>query len=355
MAFISLIEQQIALLRQGIHAATIGILCLSLTFGCFSPAPALASTEGTDVLFGQTAAEHGIPDRCGPDIEATHASVLDENGNVCFGRRATNRAQIASLTKIMTAIVALETLTPEAIIEVTPSAASVGESSAGLMQGDSMTLDASLKALLTASGNDAATAIAEAAGAVILTEQGLEGDGYAYQAAFVSAMNAKSSTLQLANTYFTNPHGLDFDNYAQGQYSCAQDVATMLRYGMSIERLRANIGFTQVDITVNRAGVETVLSLTNTDTMLQTYAGTCAAKTGYTLAAGPCVATAVNRGDGHEYYAVVLGSSSKPQRFTDAAALYDWTYATRETRLILSWQQRIGLWVEYALETSILH
>lgn len=123
---------------------------------------------------------------------------------------------------------------------------------------------------------------------------------------------------------------------------------------MGIERLRANIGFSQVDITVNRTGVETTLSLTNTDTMLQTYEGTCAAKTGYTLAAGPCVATAVNRNDGHEYYAVVLGSSSKPQRFTDAATLYDWTYTNRETRLVFSWHQRVGLWIKHALKTSTL-
>ncbi|MEG0790873.1 MAG: D-alanyl-D-alanine carboxypeptidase [Gordonibacter sp.] len=342
----------IAFSHQSVRAASVGVLCLALGLGCIAPTPAHAAAEESDLLFGQTALQHGIPVRSGPDLEASYASVLDEGGDLCFGRRATDQAQIASLTKIMTAIVALETLSPDAAIKVTPTAASVGESSAGLMQGDVMTLDASLKALLTASGNDAATALAEAAGTIILADQGLSGDGYACQAAFVDAMNAKGSALGLVNTCFTNPHGLDFDAWAQGQYSCAQDVAVMLRYGMGIERFRASIGFSNVDIAVNRNGSETTLSLSNTDTMLQTYEGTCAAKTGYTLAAGPCVATAVNRGDGHEYYAVVLDSSSKPQRFADSETLYDWTYATRETRATLPWHKRIGLWIDYALDTA---
>lgn len=193
-----------------------------------------------------------------------------------------------------------------------------------------MTFDDALKALLAASGNDAASAIAQAAGALLLQDQGLDGDAYACEEAFVDAMNAKADELGLANSYFTNPHGLDFDAYAQGQYSCAADVAKMLRTAMQRDLIRANIGFSQVDIEVLRGGAPVTLTLANTDTMLGSYEGTCAAKTGYTLAAGPCVATAVNRGDGHEYYAVVLGSSSKPQRFADAEALCDWVFAERD-------------------------
>lgn len=156
MAFISPINRSSAPLLRSIRIASISILCFSLALGCFSPTLAQALTEESDVLFGQTASEHGIPAESAPPIEATHAAVLDDDGNICFARHATDQVQIASLTKIMTAIVALETLSPEASVEVTPSAASVGESSAGLMQGDIMTLDASLKALLTASGNNVA-------------------------------------------------------------------------------------------------------------------------------------------------------------------------------------------------------
>ncbi|MDU1909188.1 MAG: D-alanyl-D-alanine carboxypeptidase, partial [Eggerthella sp.] len=89
------------------------------------------------------------------------------------------------------------------------------------------------------------------------------------------------------------------------------------------------------------------------------YPGACAAKTGYALAAGPCAASAVNRGDGHKYYAVVLGSSSKPQRFVDSAALYDWAYANRSSLRApiadediagLAWGERVAFTVAWFME-----
>lgn len=131
----------------------------------------------------------------------------------------------------------------------------------------------------------------------------------------------------------------------------------MLRAAMQIDLVRANIGFSQADITVQRDGAPVTLALENTDALLGSYPGACAAKTGYTLAAGPCAATAVNRGDGHEYYAVVLGSSSKPQRFVDSAALYDWAYANRSSLRapisdedIAAWGERVAFTVAWFME-----
>lgn len=297
---------------------------------CCLAAPAFAWTDGGDVVLGRGAAELGLSDELHPSIDASYAALMDEDGTLWFGRAADERAQIASLTKIMTAIVAAEHLDAEASVTVTPEAAGVGESSAGLLAGDEMTFDDALKAVLTASGNDAASAVAQAAGAVILGERGQDGDAYACEAAFVEAMNAKAAELGMAGTRFANPHGLDFDAFAQGQYSCARDVAVMLRHAMGVDLVRSNIGYERVGIAVLRGGAPVTVELANTDTMIEGYAGTCAAKTGYTLAAGPCAATAVNRGDGHEYYAVVLASSSKPQRFADSEALYDWVYARRD-------------------------
>lgn len=193
----------------------------------------------------------------------------------------------------------------------------------------------------------------------MLAQEGSGGDAYACEAAFVEAMNAKAAELGLENSFFANPHGLDFDAFAQGQYSCAADVATMLRAAMQIDLVRANIGFSQADITVQRDGAPVTLALENTDALLGSYPGACAAKTGYTLAAGPCAATAVNRGDGHEYYAVVLGSSSKPQRFVDSAALYDWAYANRSSLRApisdediagLAWGERVAFTVAWFME-----
>ena len=306
-----------------------------------------------------SAAERALPPDRLPDFDASCAALMDEDGTLWFGRNADDAAQIASLTKIMTAIVAADWLDASTMIEVTPEAASVGESSAGLAQGDSMTFDDALKALLTASGNDAASAIAQAAGARMLAQEGSGGDAHACEATFVEAMNAKAAELGLENSFFANPHGLDFDAFAQGQYSCAADVATMLRAAMQIDLVRANIGFSQADITVQRDGAPVTLALENTDALLGSYPGACAAKTGYTLAAGPCAASAVNRGDGHKYYAVVLGSSSKPQRFVDSAALYDWAYANRSSLRApiadediagLAWGERVAFTVAWFME-----
>ena len=324
--------------RRHLRAAA----CLTLVglLACLPLAAAFGSVDADDMVLRLSAAERALPPDRLPDLDASCAALMDEDGTLWFGRNADDAAQIASLTKIMTAIVAADWLDASTMIEVTPEAAR-------LAQGDSMTFDDALKALLTASGNDAASAIAQAAGARMLAQEGSGGDAYACEATFVEAMNTKAAELGLENSFFANPHGLDFDAFAQGQYSCAADVATMLRAAMQIDLVRANIGFSQADITVQRDGAPVTLALENTDALLGSYPGACAAKTGYTLAAGPCAATAVNRGDGHEYYAVVLGSSSKPQRFVDSAALYDWAYANRSSlRAPIADEDIAGLWGE---------
>ena len=252
--------------RRHLRAAA----CLTLVglLACLPLAAAFGSVDEDDMALRLSAAERALPPDRLPDFDASCAALMDEDGTLWFGRNADDAAQIASLTKIMTAIVAADWLDASTMIEVTPEVASVGESSAGLAQGDSMTFDDALKALLTASGNDAASAIAQAAGARMLAQKGSGGDAYACEAAFVEAMNAKAAELGLENSFFANPHGLDFDAFAQGQYSCAADVATMLRAAMQIDLVRANIGFSQADITVQRDGApycyyegETIYSL----------------------------------------------------------------------------------------------
>ena len=311
--------------RRHLRAAA----CLTLVglLACLPLAAAFGSVNEDDMVLRLSAAERALPPDRLPDFDASCAALMDEDGTLWFGRNADDAAQIASLTTIMTAIVAADWLDASTMIEVTPEAASVGESSAGLAQGDSMTFDDALKALLTASGNDAASAIAQAAGARMLAQEGAGGDAHACEAAFVEAMNAKAAELGLENSFFANPHGLDFDAFAQGQYSCAADVATMLRAAMQIDLVRANIGFSQADITVQRDGAPVTLALENTD--------------------------------GHKYYAVVLGSSSKPQRFVDSAALYDWAYANRSSLRApiadediagLAWGERVAFTVAWFME-----
>ena len=158
-----------------------------------------------DVVAGETVESRGLTTSQCPSIDAKYAYVVDEDGTVYFERDPDTQTHIASVTKIMTAIVALENASLDTKITVSNEAATIGESSAALKEGDVLTLEDALKALLTSSGNDAAIAIADAVGG------SLGGTDKAAQAAFVEAMNAKAAELGCTNTIFANPHGLDFD------------------------------------------------------------------------------------------------------------------------------------------------
>ncbi len=254
-----------------------------------------------------------------PSVDATYVYVVDGDGTVYFERGADTQTHIASVTKIMTAIIALENSQLTDQVTVSAEAASIGESSASLKEGDVLSMEDAIKALLTSSGNDAAIAIADTVGAK------LGGAGGA-QAAFVAAMNAKAANLGCVNTLFANPHGLDFDKYAGDMHSTARDVATMSAYAMKNQTFRDIVSKDKATISVTRAGAQTPLELESTDELIGVYEGACGIKTGFTSLAGECFAGACNR-DGRDLYAIVLNSSSEQQRFTDAKTLFDWVYA----------------------------
>ena len=156
--------------RRMLRAASCALAAALVS--CCLPLAAFARTDGGDAVLGCSAADLGISEERLPGIDASHAALMDEEGTLWYGRAAGERAQIASLTKIMTAAVAAEHLDAGDRIVVTPEAAAVGESSAGLAAGDEMSFGDALKAVLTASGNDAASAVAQAAGAAILEGAG---------------------------------------------------------------------------------------------------------------------------------------------------------------------------------------
>ena len=294
------------------------VLAASLSFALV-PATAFAGVAKTDVVAGETVESRGLAVSQCPSIDATYAYVVDGNGTVYFERDPDKQTHIASVTKIMTAIVALENSQLTDQVTVSAEAASIGESSASLKEGDVLSMEDAIKALLTSSGNDAAIAIADTVGAK------LGGEGGA-QAAFVSAMNAKAAALGCMNTLFANPHGLDFNQYAGDMHSTARDVATMSAYAMKSQTFRDIVSKDKATITVTRAGVATPLELESTDELIGAYEGACGIKTGFTSLAGECFAGACNR-DGLDLYAIVLNSSSEQQRFTDAKTLFDWVYS----------------------------
>ena len=241
------------------HIASVGrarllacaLACALALSGAAWTAPAFADVRKADVVYGQTVDARGLAVAQCPSIDAEYAMVMGADGTVYFERNAQSPTQIASITKIMTGVVALDAvedglLSLDSPVTVSAAAAAVGESSAGLQEGDVMNLDAALKALLVPSGNDAAVAIAETIGA--LMEPGTSDP----EAVFVNAMNAKAQELGCTDTVYDNPHGLDFDAYAGDLHSTAADVAKVVQYAMTNDTFRAAVGggSTTIQVTI---------------------------------------------------------------------------------------------------------
>lgn len=288
------------------------------------PVSAFAEVRKADVVYGQTVDARGLAVAQCPNIDAEYALVMGADGTVYFERNAQSPTQIASITKIMTGVVALDAVASGLVsldtpVPVSAAAASVGESSAGLQEGDVMDMETALKALLVPSGNDAAMAIAETVGAA------MEAGAADPESVFVEAMNAKAQELGCTDTVYENPHGLDFDAYAGNLHSTAEDVAKVVQYAMKNDEFRSVVGGGSTAIQVTRDGAKAEIYLESTDGFFDIYEYAIGVKTGVTLLAGPSFAGAANK-DGRELYAIVINSSSEAQRFQDAANLCDWVY-----------------------------
>ena len=301
------------------------LLCLFIAASLclFVTQPAFAEVRRSDIVRGVSVEEAGLIAMQCPSIEAEHAILVDSNGNVYFMRNATSPAQIASITKVMTAIVALDYAGLDMHVAVSANAASVGESSAGLQEGDVMDMETALKALLVPSGNDAGVAIAEAVGARMLAEDPNAGNDA--QNAFVNAMNRKAAEIGCVDTVYENPHGLDDEEFAGNLHSTAADQAKVAQCAMTYEVIRSIVGGGSTTIQVNRGGSTAEIELTSTDTLLETYKYTIGIKTGVTDLAGPSFMGAANNGT-IELYSVVLDSPDEWQRFEDTKSLFNWAF-----------------------------
>ena len=298
-------------------------LVIAVALVCASPSKSFADVRKADVICGQTVEERDLSVADCPSIEAERAFVMSSDGTVYFSRNSEDAAQIASITKVMTAIVAIENAPLNLEVPVSEAAASVGESSAGLQEGDIMDLESALKALLVPSGNDAAIAISEAVGALMLEEGTFDGD--TPMQAFVNAMNAKADELGCIDTYYENPHGLDDDGWEGDLHSTAADQGLVARHAMSIELIRQIVGGGDTTISVMREGKKALVDLETTDLLLDMYSFTLGIKTGVTNLAGPSFMGAAAK-DGIELYSVVLYSTSEYDRFLDTRTLFEWAF-----------------------------
>lgn len=231
-----------------------------------------------------------------------------DTGAVLFEQNATQALAPASLTKLMDLLLIYEAmeegrLKPDETLTCSAYAKSMGGSEIWLKEGEQMTVEELLKALIVVSANDAAVVFAEA---VATTEQ-----------AFVEQMNEKGRELGLVNTHFVNATGFD----EEGHYTCAQDVAAiarelMTRYGDEITR------FSTIWMDSLRGG-ET--ELVNTNRLVRFYDGTTGLKTGTTDAAGHCLCATADR-NGMSLISVIMGCKTSQDRFEESKQLLDYGF-----------------------------
>lgn len=241
-----------------------------------------------------------------PRVTSSAAILIDgETGEILFSRNANARLPMASTTKIMTAIVVLETLDPKAEVRVSANAVSAIGSKARLAQGEVMTVEQLLRALLIISGNDAAIALAEAAGGSV--------------AGFVDMMNQKAAALGLKNTHFVNPHGINKERH----YSSAKDLATMAQYARRFPLFRQIVdskGFCLPTLPGQQprrwdCGNELVNQVGWVDGI----------KTGSTPYAKYCLVASGTQ-EGKSMISVILGASSSEVRWKESLALLEYGF-----------------------------
>ena len=244
-------------------------------------------------------------------VARSYLVVNATTGEVLASRDAHARVPIASITKLMTVLVALERARVADPVVVDPQADVVGESSAQLHAGERLLLGDLIKAALIQSANDAAYAIAAG------TARGNVGS-------FVASMNAKATRLGLRDTHFIRPDGLD----VAGHYSSAWDVTRLARAAMRRPFVR--------DVVRRRTAVIAGGRRLHTwNDLLGSFPGLLGVKTGHTSAAGWCEVAAA-RARGMTIYATILGSPTRAQRNADLAALLRWGVSRYRVARVIS-------------------
>ena len=227
-----------------------------------------------------------------PEITAESALIFDTSSQaVLYSKNPQEKLPMASLTKIMTAIIALENPKKDDKYIVSGSAL-VGEDSMGLDSGETLSLKELLYGLMLHSGNDAAETLAD----------NFKGG----RTAFIKAMNDKVKSLGLTQTNFTNPTGLEGD---EKQFTTSYDLVVLTRYALTNFPLFNKIVST-FDYTIPQTLTHKEYDLENETNLLTSYPGVKGVKTGYTPEAGLCLVTYLDY-SGHKIIAVILGSGDR--------------------------------------------
>ena len=246
-----------------------------------------------------------------PDISAKCAVLIDaESGVVLYGKNERERRGMASTTKIMTALVALENAALSDWVTVSPEACGIEGSSVYLFPEEQITMESLLYALMLQSANDAAEAIAYAISGSV--------------ADFVVLMNEKARELGLADTHFDNPHGLDGATH----YTTAFELAKITAEALKNETFRQIVGTEKKAIPLHNG--EATRLLVNHNRLLRDYDDVIGVKTGYTRACGRTLVSAAEQ-NGVTLICVTLDDGND---WVDHRALLDYGFSLYESVML---------------------
>ncbi|MDR2904024.1 MAG: D-alanyl-D-alanine carboxypeptidase [Clostridiales bacterium] len=259
-----------------------------------------------------------------PEVEAHGAILMDaETGRVLWEKNAHAPLAMASTTKIMTAIVALENSGIDETVTVTKRAAQTPPVKMFLSAGEKISLKALLYALMMQSSNDAAVAIAEHVGGSVEN--------------FCGMMTEKAKGLGAKDTVFETPNGLDFGDH----HSTAYDMALIARYALKNKEFISITNTPYITVSSDRS----TYSVTNKNRLLNEFSGANGIKTGYTGKAGHCFVGAAKR-DGMQLISVVLasgwGGKGKEQKWVDTKRVLNYGFDHYKYETLLEEGKKAG-------------
>lgn len=272
------------------------------------------------------------------DISAECACLIEaKTGKVLFSKNKDLKHAMASTTKIMTAIIALEECDPNESVCMSATAAVTEGSSIYMKPGEKIKMLDLIYGLMLNSGNDAAVLIAEHISGNV--------------DAFCQKMNEKAASLGLTDTNFTNPSGL----YDENHYTTADNLAALTRYAMKNDTFREIVGTKTKTVVLEESGHE--LYFSNHNKLLWNYEGAIGVKTGYTKDTGRCLVSAAEK-NGTTLICVTLDA---PNDWTDHQVILDYGSKNIESRIIIEKNQVLKtaeingkLYDFIALDSSIL-
>ncbi len=257
---------------------------------------------------------------------AKSAIIIEAStGKIIYEKNADEKLVPASMTKMMSMLLIIENIENGVLkwnqkITVSENASSMGGSQILLETGEKMTVQDLFKGVAIASGNDAVVALGEA---IAGSEEG-----------FVDMMNKRAKELNLKNTNFKTPHGLDAANH----YSSARDMSLIAK---ELVKHKKVLEFTSIYEDYLRENTDKKIWLVNTNKLVRFYDGVDGLKTGYTKDAGYCL-TATAKKDGMRIIAVVMGEPDSKTRNKEVSEMLDYSFAQYKVEDLLKNKQSLG-------------